>query len=208
MFPELWFFLKGALVGLSIAAPVGPVAILCIRQSLSYGWLVGIAAGLGTAIADGCFGAIAAFGTQLVQKLIDSHGHWFYLIGGSFLLYIGAKIFQSEIHPDKKTEKGKRTYAGAFMSTLFLTFASPMTTILFVGMFTTMGVFEKPLAGDNILPLSLGVSFGAFAWWICLTGIVSFVSKKMDFKVFTTLNKISGVAIFLFGLLTISKIFH
>ncbi len=209
MTPEVLLLLKGAFVGASIAAPVGPVAILCIRQTLAYGWLVGIVAGLGTALADGCFGGLAAVGANLVNEALASYGHWFYLIGGSFLLYIGQQIFRSEITKTDKDVKTKRPYVTAFTSTLFLTFASPMTTILFVGMFTTVGVFDATNSQNNFQEsawlLGLGVVVGAFLWWVFLTGAVAYLRTKLNFKIFTTINKLSGAAIFMFGLWTISK---
>jgi threonine/homoserine/homoserine lactone efflux protein len=204
---ELLFLLKGAFVGASIAAPVGPVAILCIRQTLAYGWLVGIIAGLGTALADGCFGAVAALGANLVNQTLSTYGHWFYLIGGSFLLYIGQQIFRSEITKAGGPLKEKDPYAKAFTSTLLLTFASPMTTILFVGMFSTVGVFDAMNGPENAWPLSIGVVIGAFAWWIMVTGVVAFLRKKLNFKIFTIINKLSGAAIFIFGLFTIGRFF-
>lgn len=207
MTSELLFLLKGAFVGASIAAPVGPVAILCIRQTLAYGWLVGIIAGLGTALADGCFGGVAAVGANLVNEALASYGHWFYLIGGSFLLYIGQQIFRSEISKPGTNVKTKSPYMTAFTSTLLLTFASPMTTILFVGMFSTVGIFDTMEGPENAWPLAIGVVIGAFAWWVMLTGIVAFLRKKLNFKIFTIINKLSGAAIFVFGLFTIARFF-
>jgi threonine/homoserine/homoserine lactone efflux protein len=210
MTPEILLLLKGAFVGASIAAPVGPVAILCIRQTLAYGWLVGIVAGLGTALADGCFGGLAAVGANLVNEALASYGHWFYLIGGGFLLYIGQQIFRSSITKTGKDVKTKSPYVTAFTSTLLLTFASPMTTILFVGMFTTVGVFDAESQNhcqESAWLLSLGVVLGAFLWWVFVTGVVAFLRTKLNFKIFTIINKLSGAAIFTFGLWTISKFF-
>lgn len=205
MSPDIWVFLKGAFVGASIAAPIGPVAIFCIRQTIAYGWFVGTIAGLGTAVADGAFGALAALGANFVAALLENYGTFFYVIGGGFLLYIGQQVFRSEIEKSQKKVTGKRHYFKMFSSVFLLNFASPMTTLLFVGMFATVGIFEHVESGDIIIPLTFGVFVGALAWWVALTGVVACLRSKLNFKIFTAINKISGAAIFIFGLLTMLK---
>lgn len=207
MTPDIGIFLKGAFVGASVAAPIGPVAIFCIRQTLAYGWKMGIIAGLGTAIADGIYGAIAALGAHFISDLLASYGHWFYLVGGSFLIYIGQKIMRTAISKEGRKPRGKSAYAKTFLSVFLLNFASPMTTLLFVGMFATVGVFDQPEGVNVFWPLTFGVGMGAFAWWGVLTAVVSYLSSRLNFKVFTFINRVSGLAITIFGLLTLLRFF-
>ena len=81
-------FLRGLLIGFSIAAPVGPIGVLCIRRTLAEGRLTGFLSGLGAASADMLYGAVAAFGLTAVQDLLVGQQVWLRLIGGVFLAYL------------------------------------------------------------------------------------------------------------------------
>src|SRR6478735_6371119 len=90
---DLGFFLKGLVLGFSIAAPVGPIGVLCIRRSLAEGRVVGFVSGLGAATADAFYGAVAAFGLTFISALLVSQQLWLRAIGGAFLCYLGVKTF-------------------------------------------------------------------------------------------------------------------
>jgi threonine/homoserine/homoserine lactone efflux protein len=202
-----WFFLKGLFVGFSVAAPIGPIAILCIRQNLAYGFLMGIICGLAVSFADGFYSLVAALGANVMNTLINDHGRWFYLLGGALLVFIGRKVFVTEIAESQDIIKKKRHYVNAFFYTLFLTLASPMTTLLFIAMFTTAGVFKNTLCNADIVALVIGVFAGAMLWWTILSGAVMVIRKRLNFKVFLIINKVSGLAIMAFGIFTLTKIF-
>ncbi len=202
-----WFFLKGLFVGFSVAAPIGPIAILCIRQNLAYGFLMGIICGLAVSLADGFYSLVAALGANVMNTLIHDHGKWFYCLGGALLILIGRKVFITEISEAQDHINKKRHYVNAFFYTLFLTLASPMTTLLFIAMFTTAGVFKSTLSSLNITALVIGVCVGAMIWWTILSSMVVVIRKKLNFKVFLIINKISGLAIVGFGVFTLTKIF-
>jgi threonine/homoserine/homoserine lactone efflux protein len=68
MTPGILF--KGIAIGLSIAAPVGPIGVLCIRRSLADGRQVGLATGMGAATADAVYGSIAGFGLTAVSGFL------------------------------------------------------------------------------------------------------------------------------------------
>src|SRR2546426_12336672 len=87
------FFLRGLIIGFSIAAPVGPVCALCIRRTIAYGRLVGFVSGIGAACADGIYGAIAAFGLTAISGAIIGQSGSLRAIGGAVLLYLGAPPF-------------------------------------------------------------------------------------------------------------------
>ncbi len=202
-----YYFIKGFLVGFSVAAPIGPVAIFCIRQTLAYGLLCGIAAGVGVSLADGFYSWIASISSTFIQQFINDYAFWFYSLGGCVLIYLGAKIFRSPIPSTKEKAPQKRSLFASFSSTLLLTFASPMTTFLFIGMFTTYGVFDTPLMNSQITQLVLGVIVGAMTWWVILTSFVNFVHTRSNMAVFKYVNRISGAGIFSYGLYTFAKLF-
>src|SRR5438874_12570895 len=86
-------FVRGLILGFSIAAPVGPIGVLCIRRSMAEGRVVGLVSGLGAATADAIYGAVAAFGLTFVSALLVSQQLWLRIIGGAFLCYLGIKTF-------------------------------------------------------------------------------------------------------------------
>src|SRR5262249_7336872 len=83
--------LRGAALGLAIAAPVGPIGVLCIRRTLADGRLNGFVSGLGAATADAAYGAIAAFGLTLVSSLLLGARMWVHLVGALFLCVLGVR---------------------------------------------------------------------------------------------------------------------
>ena len=92
---DISFFIRGLLIGLSIAAAVGPISILCIQRTLERGRLYGLVSGLGAATADAFYGSIAAFGLTIISTFFISQHLWIRLLGGIFLLYLGIKIFMT-----------------------------------------------------------------------------------------------------------------
>lgn len=198
------YFIKGFLVGISVAAPIGPVAIFCIRQTLAFGTLAGLTAGLAVSFADGIYSWVAAYSTQFAENLIQRYSLWLYLFGGSFLVFLGVTVFRSPPPTDKNDPDAlPRNLFRSFYRTLLLTFASPMTTLLFIGMFTTYGVFQTSLNSSSLLSLVFGVFFGALTWWIILAFFVGFIQKHFNTGLFKYINYISGAIITGYGLFTL-----
>src|SRR5467141_4067384 len=102
------FLLRGVAIGFSIAAPVGPIGVLCIRRTLTRGRLCGFASGLGAATADAAYGCIAGFGLTGISNLLVSQQTWLRLMGGLFLCYLGGKTFF-----DKPAAKSNSSNSGA-----------------------------------------------------------------------------------------------
>ena len=140
-FELLW---KGAVIGFAIAAPVGPIGLLCIRRTLAEGRLIGLVSGLGAATADAIYGLVAGFGLTAVSGFLIGQGFWLRVIGGAFLCWLGARIFVSEPATKAASVDG-RGLVGAYASTLALTLTNPTTILSFVAIFAGLGVAA---AGD------------------------------------------------------------
>lgn len=205
MSPCVLYFVKGLAVGLSVAAPIGPVAIYCMQQTLSYGLLYGIVAGIAVSLADAFYSWVAAYSAGFVESIIQRHSAWFYVFGGLFLLYLSYRIFKSPFPTSEKKSDHNRSLWSSFTSTLVLTLASPMTTLLFIGMFTAYGVFEHPLTPPDITGLVMGVGLGAMGWWLILTTGVNFVQRRYNTAIFKYINYVSGTAIAVYGLYSLIK---
>ncbi|MGZ3632748.1 MAG: LysE family translocator [Parachlamydiaceae bacterium] len=199
MFSNLFF--TGIVIGFSIALPVGPIGLLCIRNTLTHGLLCGFISGLGAATADAFYGAIAGFGLTIIGNFLLSYQRYLQFFGALFLCYLGVKIFRS--HPPKiDREKPVNGYLWLFFSTLFLTLSNPMTLLIFIGVYAGFGVgaVEDTQWRDAFL-LTFGVFVGSALWWLLLSGITSLFHKAMTPQTFRWLNRISGSLIFTFGVL-------
>lgn len=197
----LEFFLKGLAVGFCIAAPVGPIGILCIQKTLHYGRWSGFFSGLGAAFADALYGLIAVFSLTFIAELLHSERFWIRTIGGIFLLCLGAKIFLSK-PKEKIKEITHKTLLSDFLSTFFLTITNPMTILSFVAIFSSLRIAAHPSYVHASL-LVLGVFLGSSLWWLLLSEGVTFFRNKVSKEALLWVNRIAGIAIILFGLAAI-----
>ena len=196
---DLSVFFRGLLIGFSIAAPVGPIGVLCIRRTLAEGRLAGFLSGMGAASADMFYGAVAAFGLTAVQDLLIGQSNWLRIVGGIFLLYLGIKTFFSK--PSEKAAESRRGgLFGAYLTTFFLTITNPLTILSFIAIFAGLRLGET---NGNYISASfmvLGVFLGSAAWWLTLSTGVSFLREKFTPAWLTWVNRLAGVIIFVFGL--------
>lgn len=193
---DLSLFLRGLVIGLSIAAPVGPIGVLCIRRTLAEGRVAGLVSGLGAATADMLFGCVAGFGLTFISNALLVHKVWLQLIGGLFLCYLGVKTLLSRPAEIAATAQGKGLLA-AYTSTLFLTATNPLTIFAFAAIYAGLGA----AAGDYRAALTLvaGVFAGSALWWLLLSGGVSLFRAKFNARSLLWVNRISGVVIVGFG---------
>ncbi|HEY6227392.1 MAG TPA: LysE family transporter [Verrucomicrobiae bacterium] len=189
-------FLKGCAIGFSIAAPVGPIGVLCIRRSLAEGARVGFMTGLGAAAADGFYGAVAAFGLTVISSFLTQQQTPLRVVGGIFLLYLGAKTFLA-----KPAERAacSGTHVGAFTSTFFLTLTNPMTIFSFIVIFAAFGIGNGPIDYWRATSMTLGVFIGSAAWWLFLSNGVALLRSRITPDWMQQVNRISGAIIFAFG---------
>ena len=200
--PELSIFLRGLLIGFSIAAPVGPIGVLCIRRTLAEGRLAGFLSGMGAASADMFYGAVAAFGLTAVQDLLIGQSNWLRIVGGVFLLYLGGKTFFSK-PAEKAAETRRGGLFGAYLTTFFLTITNPITILSFIAIFA--GLRLGDMDGDYVSAafMVLGVFLGSAAWWLTLSTGVSLLRDKFTSALLVWVNRIAGVIIFVFGVMAL-----
>ena len=199
---DLAFLIKGLIIGLSIAAPVGPIGVLCIRRTLAEGRLSGFSSGMGAATADATYGIIAAFGLTSISSFLIGQQTWLRLIGGLFLCYLGIKTFITK-PSDKTISSNKRGLIGNYLSTFLLTITNPMTIISFTAVFAGLGIGTIQTDYWSSLILVVGVFLGSGLWWLTLSTIVHFFGNRFNTKGLTWVNKVSGIVIFIFGVIAL-----
>ena len=195
-------FLRGLIIGFSIAAPVGPIGVLCIRRTLAEGRLAGFLSGMGAASADMFYGAVAAFGLTAIQELLIGQSTWLRLVGGIFLLYLGIRTFFSK--PSEKAAEARRGgLFGAYLTTLFLTITNPLTILSFIAIFAGLRLGETDGNYLSATSMVLGVFLGSATWWLTLSTGVSLLRERFTPALLIWVNRLAGGIIFMFGLLAL-----
>jgi threonine/homoserine/homoserine lactone efflux protein len=202
----LHILLKGLIIGFSIAAPVGPIGVLCINRSLERGALTGFITGVGAATADGIYGVIAAFGLTFISTFLLDHQHWIRSIGGIFLCYLGVKIFLAK-PSEKKIQPAQHNLFLAYATTFFLTITSPMTILCFVAVFAGLGLGSIHVDYSQASFLVGGVVIGSLLWWLILSIGAAALRNKLNQHALRWVNFVSGAIIFLFGLAALISLF-
>lgn len=203
------FFIRGLLIGLSIAATIGPMSFLCIQRTLNKGQLYGLVSGLGIATADGVYGSIAAFGLTLITNFLVSEQIGIRLIGGLFLIYLGIKTILTKPAERAAVLKTKSTsYFGAYTSTFLLTLTNPLTILSFTAIFAGIGVGSASKSILSATAVVIGVFTGSTLWWISLTSGISLLDKKITSQWLLWINRISGSIITLFGMVALLTLFN
>ena len=200
---DIPFLLKGIIIGFSIAAPVGPIGVLCIRRTLADGRLAGLISGLGAATADLFYGCVAAFGLTFISQFLIDQEQWLRLVGGLFLLYLGIKTFLAK-DDGQEIEQKKGGLLNAYFTTFFLTLTNPLTILSFMAIFAGLGIVNT--AGDYLSAFILvaGVFTGSAMWWLLLSAGASFFQKKIDAQGLAWINRISGAIITIFGFVALA----
>jgi threonine/homoserine/homoserine lactone efflux protein len=204
------FFFKGLLIGFSLAAPVGPIGLLCIQRTIAYGRKSGLVTGLGAATADGLYGAVAAFGLTTISSFLVGQQFWFRLVGGMFLLYLGTKAFLSRPAEKAATSSHESLFLD-YGSTVILTVTNPMTILSFAAVFAGLGLASSSGGHASAALMIAGVVLGSTLWWFVLSAGVSLFQAKFSSDSLKFLNRISGAiligfAVFAFaGLLRNAK---
>lgn len=200
------FLLRGLLIGLSVAATIGPMSVLCIQRTLLRGFRYGLVSGMGIATADALYGSIAGFGLTVIASFLVSQQIWVRIVGGLFLLYLGVKTLLSK-PAERAAAEAKvvpiTTFVGAYISTLLLTLTNPLTILSFAAIFAGIGVGGQASSPLTALLVVCGVFLGSALWWCVLTGAISWLRDKFTAQWFLWINRASGVIIILFGLLAL-----
>ncbi len=190
-------FAQSLLIGLSIAAPVGPIGLLVIQRTLQRGALVGLATGLGAAVADALYGAVGAFGvTWLIDALVGARVP-LALGGGAFLLWLAWRTWRSKPAEKAAPGGGGAGLLSCFAGTFVLTLSNPATIFSFIAVFGTLGA---RLQVSSPWTLIAGVLLGSALWWLLLSAAVSRLRSRFDARAQAWVNRASALLLAGFAL--------
>ncbi len=198
-------FFQGLILGFSIAAPVGPIAVLCIRRTLAVGRASGLVSSLGAASADAVYGSIAAFGLTALSGLLLDWQVGLRLAGGAFLLYLGVRTLLSRPTAEG-AEADSNNLASDYASTFVLTITNPITIISFAAVFAGLGLMSTAGSTFAAVVLVLGVFLGSALWWVTLSTGVGIFRRHFTPERMRWVNYLSGVIIIAFGAIALVSV--
>jgi len=202
------FIIKALLIGISVSAPLGPIAVLSIQRTLNKGFKSGFISGIGAASADIIYAIIVGFSITFISDFLTKYQEYFRIIGGMFLIYIGFKIFSS--NPGKQVRKLRlkgNNYYKDFITAFFLTISNPLTILAFGAFFTGLGMVDKAGGQFPIVVMIVSVFSGALLWWLGLISIVTIFKKRIRLRNLLWINRITGSLIVVFALYLIVSVF-
>lgn len=203
---DISLFPRGLIIGLSVAAPVGPMAVLCIRRTIAYGRFTGLVSGAGIASADAIYGGIAAFGLTSVSSFLVDLQDVVRLVGGAFLCWLGYRTLRSHAAEVAGSADAKgAAHAAAYFSTLGLTLTNPTTILSFAAIFSGFGIASEGAGAGSASALVAGVFLGSCLWWLTLTSGTSLLRSWLTASRLTWLNRVSGAVILTFGVLAVAS---
>lgn len=200
----LYILLQGIIMGFSIAAPVGPIGILCINRALQQGFKAGVFTGLGAATADALYGSLLGFSLTLITQWLIAQQVWLHGAGGFLLCYLGITTFKTPPMRFVKLEQ-KYTLWRAYFTTFFLTLSNPMTILVFIGIFANFT--QNNFNAQSAFALISGVFLGSTAWWLILSTTVSFTRQIIPAYI-QSINRLSGLILMGYGIYTLTVMLH
>ena len=191
-------FVQGIIIGLTLAVPVGPLSLLCIRRSVADGRLHGILSGIGVATADSFYAAITVLGLTFISGLIIAWQVLFRFLTGIILILIGIRVFLS-VPAGVSANTEHEPYLRDYLSMLALAIANPLTLIFFIAILPGFGVVFHEISVFSASAFVAGVFFGSTLWWVILCGSVGSVRSRISGENLGLINRVSGVLISCFG---------
>ena len=203
-----YLYLRGVAIGFAIAAPIGPVGLLCIRKALADGRVAAFVAGLGAALADTFFGAVVGLGLGAISHFVADHTAPLKVVGGLFMLALGVHTWRAaaaslDSDPDPGRGPGM---ARDFLSTFVITISNPGTILGVIGVFAALGASAQPRGMEDQVLLVAGVFTGSALWWAVLTELTIAVRARFTPARMRLFNHISGALLIGVGMLTLGAL--
>jgi threonine/homoserine/homoserine lactone efflux protein len=212
----LFVIASGIFIGVIVAAPVGPVNLICIRRTLAFGRMNGFLSGAGAALGDGVFAVIVAFGLTAVSSFIQGYSGVIEVFGGTVLVAMGVYTFFSNPRAFKNPEEvplpnshDAGNLASAMTSTFFLTITNPVTMLGFMALFSGWLGIQPEQERVSLVTATIlvgSVVAGSALWWAALSSFMGLFKGKMSFKRLKRINQVSGVMVAIFGAAVLLKV--
>jgi threonine/homoserine/homoserine lactone efflux protein len=192
------FFIQGIIIGLTLAAPVGPIALICIQRTLTDGRFHGIFSGIGVATADSFYAAVTVLGLTIISSVIVTNQFLFRFLAGIVLIFVGVRVFMS-LPSCINTKTVHETYFKDYLSMVGIAIANPLTLVFFLIVLPGFGIVINSTAFPAAAEFVAGVFLGSTVWWIFLCGTIGSMRSRFSEKTLGWINRVSGVLISVCG---------
>ncbi|MFA6036537.1 MAG: LysE family transporter [Legionellales bacterium] len=189
--------LTGILIGFIVAAPMGPVGVLCIRKTLEFGLMGTLAVAVGTALSDAFYAGVAALGLAAASELLLEQDFYLKIIGGTLLFALAFKEYFSKNKLQEHIAVTKAGWFGLMITTFFLTLVNPMGVVSFIAIFAMFG--EQLESTQSVTLMVSGVFIGSVAWFLLLGKLVAHTQHLLPEKLISSMRKISAFLFASFG---------
>ncbi|MDQ0558406.1 putative LysE/RhtB family amino acid efflux pump [Rhizobium mesoamericanum] len=198
----LLLFAKGALLGVIITAPLGPIGMLCIKRTLERGFAAGFSCGLGTAIGDATYALVAVTGIAVFEQTMSAATLPLAIGGGLLLVALGYRGLTHD--PVRAANVRAVGLMGTTLATFLLTVSNPATILSFGALFAGFGLTEETRRFSSAVIVG-GVFSGSLAWWFLLSGTVSLARDKLPSDFTAKVVRGTSYLLILFGLAALAS---
>ncbi len=197
-------FWQSALIGLSVAAPLGPVGLLCMQRSLESGARRGFVSGLGAASADALYALLGALGAGTLLPMFAGWEGWLAGAGAAFMLWLAVGMLRAPAAAEAAGARDGGGLLAAYTSVLALTATNPLTVSSFIAIFATLGVQQQTSAGS--LLFALGVFAGSALWWALLSTGCAALGRQLGVPIRKRINRAAGLLLAGFALFKLAQL--
>ncbi len=213
LIPNPFIIPAGLIIGVLVAAPVGPVNVLCIQRAIERGFWGGIAAGLGAVIGDGLIALCAGLGVGAISGAIAHHRNAIEIIGGLALLAFGAKLYMTapKLTPAVMIDDANtslKDFIWDIPQTFFLTITNPGAVLGLFAIFGGISTFVEVQSMIDVLTMVAAIVAGSLAWWIFLSNIIARNRHRFDARKLGLINRIAGLLLLVFGAVLIGEVVY
>jgi threonine/homoserine/homoserine lactone efflux protein len=194
-------FLRATGMGIAVAAPVGPMALLCMERTLSRGITAGMATGGGIALADATVGSIIGFGAGSIASILISHRHLLTILGGLVIVALGVAAVAKSRRVASSHPAESRSHHGELLSAFALTVTNPGTILAFIALFAGLGLASSDNPLTDAAVMIGGIFCGSLIWWAGLTATVGAVRHRLPVGALIWINRGAGIILIVFGVL-------
>lgn len=208
--PNLLILPVGFAIGILVAAPVGPVNVLCIHRVLQHGFWAGVAAGFGAVLGDGLIALSAAMGVRAISGAVEHYRAVIQIVGGLALIVFGVRLYvaapQALDADADAAPPSRRDYMLDVSKSFVLTITNPGAVLGLFAIFGGIGSFVELGGPFDALVLVAAIASGSLAWWIFLSATVGWIHRRFDIIELSRINQIAGLLLVLFGAVLIGEL--
>lgn len=199
----------GLIVGMLIAAPVGPVNVLCIQRAIERGFWGGIAAGIGSVMGDALIALCAGLGVGTVSGVVETHRSVIQVIGGLALMVFGLRLYFSAPRLELETDGSParlKDFVWDIPQTFFLTITNPGAVLGLFAVFGGVSTFVEVHSTIDVLLLVAAIASGSMLWWVTLSNLIGRYRHRIDLQALNVVNRIAGLLLAIFGAVLIAEV--